>query len=114
MKLQPEIRSWVYEEQLFNEPYEAFYDLLTTPMERVKGGGKGTKVMRGGMVGSTGDRTATIPLQTRPDQPFSRESEKLEIKRLEEAGVKVRQMREELKKELTENEAELARLKAEG
>lgn len=101
----------MYEEQLFNEPFSEFYDLLTTPMERVKGGAKGTRVMKGGMVGSVGERTAAIPLTTRPDQPFSRETEKLELKRLEEAQVKVRELQEDLKKELKEKETEITRLR---
>lgn len=112
MRQQPEIRSWVYEEQLFNEPYENFYNLLTTPVERAKGGNKGTKVHKGGMVGSAGGRDATVPLQSRPDQPFSRETEKLEIKRLEEGRLKVRSMTEFLKKEIMAKEAELESLRA--
>ncbi len=111
MKLEPEIRSWFYEEQIWNEPYEGFFDLMTTPLERVKGGGKGTRVMKGGMVGSTGERTTQIPLTTRPDQPFSRETERLEIKKLEQAQVEIQKMTEALKKETLEKEEELARLK---
>ena len=113
MRLAPSIDSWVYEEQLFNEPYEVFYEILTSPMDRVKGGGgKGTRVMKGGMVGSVGERTALIPLTSRPGQPFSRETERAEIKRLGEARVKVEEMTRELQKELKEKEEELARLKA--
>lgn len=100
-----------YEEQLFNEPYENFYDLLTSPVERVKGGGgKGTRVMKGGMVGSVGERTAMIPLTTRPDQPYSRESEKMELKKLDGALVKVNELTEQLKKEIEEKQAQLAML----
>ncbi|POS85309.1 hypothetical protein EPUL_001482 [Erysiphe pulchra] len=112
MRQRSEIRSWVYEEQLFNEPYENFFNLLTTPLERAKSGGKSTKVLKGGLVGSIGERDATIPLQTRPDQPFSREAEKLEIKRLEEGQIKVRQMVEELRTEIKLKEAELESLRA--
>lgn len=111
MRKKGEVRAWQYDEQLFNEPYEAFYDILTSPMERQKGGGgKGTRVLKGGMVGSVGERTAMIPLTTRPDQPFSRETEKIELRRLEGALVKVDEMTEELKKELREKQAELERL----
>ncbi|KUJ07143.1 yeats-domain-containing protein [Mollisia scopiformis] len=112
MRKGPDIRSWIYEEQLFNEPYNEFYDILTSPMDRGKGGGKGTRVMKGGMVGSVGERTASIPLTTRPDQPFSRETEKIEINRLEEAQVKVKELMEKFGDELREKETELARLKA--
>jgi YEATS domain-containing protein 4 len=113
MRLAPSIDSWVYEEQLFNEPYEGFYDILTSPVDRIKGaGGKGTRVMKGGMVGSVGERTALIPLTSRPGQPFSRETERAEIKRLGEARVKVEEMTGALQRELKEKEEELARLKA--
>ncbi|KAI6248984.1 hypothetical protein HI914_03045 [Erysiphe necator] len=112
MRQQSEIRSWVYEEQLFNEPYESFYSLLTTPLDRVKNSGKSNKVLKGNLAGNFGERNATIPLQTRPDQPFSREAEKLEIKRLEEGQIKVRQMVEELKTEIKLKEVELESLRA--
>lgn len=115
MRQRSEVTSWVYEEQLFNEPYENFYEILTTPLERIKGGGggKGTRVMKGGMVGSTGERTTQIPLTKRPGHPFSRETEKLEIKKLQEANVEVQKLAEELKKEMEEKQQELARLREE-
>ena len=117
MRAEGQVISWAYEEQLFNEPYEQFYELLTNPIDRSKAGagkggkGKGTKVMRGGMVGSTGDRTVTIPLQNRPGQPFSRESEKLEIKKLQEAKGKVDEMVTETQRETRAVERELAELR---
>ncbi|CZR67193.1 related to human AF-9 protein [Phialocephala subalpina] len=114
MRRGPDIKSWIYEEQIFSEPYNEFYDILTSPMPREKGGGgKGTRVMKGGMVGSVGERTASIPLTTRPDQPFSRETEKLEIKRLEEARVKVNDLMDKMSDDLKEKEAELDKLKRE-
>lgn len=106
MRKEEVIKSWVYEEQLFNEPYNEFYDILTSPMDRGKGGGKGTRVMKGGMVGSVGERTASIPLTTRPDQPFSRETERMEIKRLMEANAKVKELQAKLTQDLREKEAE--------
>jgi YEATS domain-containing protein 4 len=112
MRVKGEVIAWVYEEQLFNEPYETFYDIMTSPMERGKGGGKGTKMMKGGMVGSVGERTALIPLQNRPGQPFSRETEKLELKKLREAQAKVEEMVKEIEKELAEKTAEANKLKA--
>lgn len=112
MRKQSEIRSWVYEEQLFNEPFESFYNILTTSIERTKSGSKGTKALKTGLDGSAVGRHATIPLQTRPDQPFSRETEKLEIKRLEDGQIKVREMIEEMRKEITLKEAELENLRA--
>lgn len=112
MRRKGEIRAWGYEEMVFNEPYENFYDLLTSPMDRSKGGkGKGTRIMKGGMVGSVGERTVTLPNSTRPDQPFSRETEVLEIKRMKDAQGKVEELRKEMEKEIKEKEQELATLR---
>jgi YEATS domain-containing protein 4 len=115
MKQKGEVISWSYEEQLFNEPNEQFYELLTNPVDSNatggKGKGKGTKLMRGGMVGSTGERTALIPLANRPGQPFSRETEKKEIRRMVEAKAKVDEMIKEAKRELEDAEKDLMKLK---
>ena len=116
MKAAAQIDAWAYEEQIFNEPYDQFYEILTNPTPRgggkgASGLGKGTKKMGGGMVGSTGERTALIPLASRPGQPFSRETEKAEIKRLREAQEKVDVLARELAVELKEKEQELARLR---
>jgi YEATS domain-containing protein 4 len=113
MKAAPAIIAHCYEEQLFNEPYEQFYELLTNPIARGKGKSAGTKMMKGGMVGSTGERTALIPLASRPDQPFSRETEKLEIKRLQEARRKVEEQNLKAVEELRAKEEELKQLRAE-
>ncbi len=53
-----------------------------------------------------------IPLNTRPGQPFSRETEEAELKRLREAEEKVQQMVTELNGDVKAKEAELAALKA--
>jgi len=115
MKAAKEIISWVYEEQVFNDPYENFYELLTTPMDRSKGAkggmGKGTRVMKGGMVGSVGERTVTIPLGSRPGQPFSKETEREEIKRLRVGLVKLDAMMAQLQEEKVEKEREIAQVR---
>ncbi|TVY85283.1 Protein AF-9-like protein [Lachnellula suecica] len=113
MRLAPTINAHCYEEQIFNEPYEQFYELLTSPIARGKGKNAGTKTMKGGMVSSTGERTALIPLASRPDQPFSRETEKLEIKRLREAKGKIEGMNIRAQEELKAKEEELAKLREE-
>jgi YEATS domain-containing protein 4 len=106
------VRSWQYEEQLFNEPYEQFFEILTSPKEKVKGGsGKGTRVMTGGMVSSVGERTAMIPLTKRPDQPFARETEKEELKKLDAANVKVQELLEEMQRDIKAKQAELDKVK---
>lgn len=116
MKAAPEIIAWNYEEIVFNEPYENFYEILTSPMERTKGAkgamGKGTRIMKGGMVGSVGERVALVPLTSRPGQPYSKETEKNELRRLRDAQIKVDDMMIELKKEIEDKEAERAQLKS--
>ncbi|KXJ97554.1 chromatin-modifying complex subunit AF9 [Microdochium bolleyi] len=122
-----EVVAWVYEEQLFNEPFEEFYKALTTGAHdkgastpATTGGGKGKG--KGKSVpptptftqdGEVKERSAMIPAVTRPGHPFSKETEALEIKRIKEAGDKVHQMISEANRAVKEKEAELIRLKAE-
>lgn len=111
-----EVQAWVYDEMVFNEPYEQFYDILTnpTPREKTNGGkGKQTRTMKGGMVGSVGERTAFIPLTSRPGQPFSKDTERIEVRRLAEGKRKVDAMNEALRRELGDKEDELRRLRRE-
>lgn len=111
-----EVRSWVYDEMVFNEPYEQFYEVLTNPVPREKnngGKGKATRTMRGGMVGSVGERTVFIPMTQRPGQPFSKDGERAEVKKLAEGKKTVDRQNEELRNELREKEEEVKRLKAE-
>ncbi|KAK3942970.1 yeats family-domain-containing protein [Diplogelasinospora grovesii] len=126
--------SWVYEEQIFNEPYEAFYDVLTsgampntttTTTANDKRGGKGGKG-GGGAKTKGGDKkedgpkrseggvlehSAMIPLLNRPGHPFSRETEQLEIKKLKDALVKVEDMTKKLADDLKKKEERLQQLK---
>jgi YEATS domain-containing protein 4 len=117
MEKEGEIRSWCYEEQIFNEPYEQLYDILTSPMDRSKGGkggmAKGTRVLKGGMVGSVGERTATLPLTSRPDQPFSIETERNEQRRIQGALNFVNAENARLERENKEKQETLAKMKAE-
>jgi YEATS domain-containing protein 4 len=116
MKVAKEVTAIHFEEQIFNDPYESFFELMTTPLDRSKGAkgstGKGTRVMQGGMVGSVGERTASIPLTSRPGQPFSRETERNEIKRLKGGIAAVEQMMQELVEQKEKIERETAELKA--
>ncbi|KAL7626252.1 NuA4 histone H4 acetyltransferase complex and the SWR1 complex subunit [Parahypoxylon ruwenzoriense] len=113
-----EVVAWVYEEQLFNEPFEDFYKVLTSGARDKgtsggKGKGKGKSTQQAGESNSdVKERSAMIPLTNRPGQPFSRETEQLEIKRLKEAEEKVDQMVLEMSKTVKAKEAELAALKA--
>lgn len=140
-----EVPAWVYEEQLFNEPYEHFYDILTsgavpssdpnypghgfhpTTNTRGKGAGKGKGALGGGAAAGGGgkdvqakrseggvlERSAMIPMHTRPGHPFSAEAEALELKKLEEAHRKVEKMKAEMIEENTQLQKKLLRLKNE-
>lgn len=120
-----EIVAWVYEEQLFNEPFEEFFKALTTGVHDKgsntaptggKGKGKGKSVAPPPTFtqdGEVKERSAMIPATTRPGHPFSKETEALEIKRIKEAEDKVHQMISEANKSVKAKEAELVRLKAE-
>lgn len=118
-----EVRAFAYEEQVFNEPFEPFYEILTNgnaPSEKGKGkGGAGAGKKKNGANGangtgggSWGDRTASVPARSSPKQPYSRDTEMAEIKRLKLAQIKVEEQTKELKKELAAREAKLAALKA--
>ncbi|KAK0722462.1 YAF9-like protein [Lasiosphaeria miniovina] len=124
-----DIISWTYEEQIFNEPYDAFYDILTSGAFPVssgggggaKGGGKGGKSKDkddqqaqqpqrspGGVL----DRSAMIPLTNRPGQPFSRETEQVEIQKLKDALVKVEELTKQIAEDVQQKEARLRGLRA--
>lgn len=163
-----EVISWVYEEQIFNEPYEPFYDILisgalppsasTLKDGSGSGGGSGTATPtsantpgassnKGGnkkghershsrasvstnkdgknnepkeepfviqrSEGGVLERSAMIPLVNRPGQPFSRETEQLEIQKLKEAKLKVDEMKKQMMEELEKKQKRLEALKAE-
>ena len=108
-----DVISWVYEEQVFNEPYEPFYEILTSGA--LPPGGSKTKGGKGAAPRSEGgvlERSAMIPMTNRPGQPFSRETEALEIKKLREAVGKVNDMAAKLGTELEHKNKKLAELKA--
>ncbi|KAI0440476.1 hypothetical protein F4803DRAFT_467474 [Xylaria telfairii] len=118
MRTGGEVIAWTYEEQVFNEPFEDFFKILTsgardkgTPAGG-KGKGKGKNAAAIVKEGDVKERSAMIPLTTRPGQPFSRETEEAELKRLREAEEKVQQMIAELNKTVKSKEGELAALKA--
>ncbi|KAJ8120163.1 hypothetical protein ONZ43_g3062 [Nemania bipapillata] len=124
MRTGGEVIAWTYEEQVFNEPFEEFYKILTSgardkgapaPGAGGKGKGKGKNAFTSATTGKDGDvkeRSAMIPLTTRPGQPFSRETEEAELKRLREAEEKVHQMIASLNQAVKAKEEELATLKA--
>jgi YEATS domain-containing protein 4 len=104
-----EVTSWVYEEQLFNEPYEHFFDILTgRGSEKAKNKGAHGKAQSL----SATERSAVIPTRQMPDQPYARDTEQLELQRLKEARSKVDAMTKKVLADLKEKENTLASLKA--
>ena len=118
-----EIRSWSYEEQLFNEPFDAFFQILTSGAvpKGWKGGagGKGKGKNRpppplpAPDSGEIWEHTALIPNHTRPGQPFSRETEAAEVRKLKEAQARTEQMCQTVLADLKGKEELLAKLKEE-
>ncbi|KAL1998699.1 hypothetical protein VTN02DRAFT_5720 [Thermoascus thermophilus] len=100
-----------YEEVVFNEPVEQFYDILT--------GGTGAAQPSKGKAGKNskqvvqqqGGRTAEIPYNESPKNPYSRTTENKELDRLAAALKTVDQMLKEERAKLTEREKRLAELK---
>ncbi|PWY87167.1 yeats-domain-containing protein [Aspergillus sclerotioniger CBS 115572] len=107
-----------YEEVVFNEPVEQFYELLTgvgagtgTSGGGQKGkGGKNTKQSQ--MLLQRGVRTAEIPFNETPENPYSKGAESSEMDRLGEANKTVEGMIKLERERLIEREKKLAELRA--
>jgi YEATS domain-containing protein 4 len=100
-----------YEEVIFNEPVEQFYDLLTggpaTGSQTAKGkGGKHAK-----QASHAVGRTAEIPFAESPGNPYSKATESKELDRLTEALKNVDELLKEERSKLVEREKKLAELK---
>jgi YEATS domain-containing protein 4 len=108
------IRSLCYEEVLFNEPLDVFYEALTGGSGNVAGQkGKGAKGGAGGKgKGAAPPKvpTAEIPERNAPGNKFSREEESRELDRLGEAVKQVEKMVQEEKEKLVEEEKKLQEL----
>jgi YEATS domain-containing protein 4 len=103
------VSSICYEEVLFNEPVEHFYDILTGGAQITKSKGKGAK----GMI--KGPPTAEIPEKSYGSNKYSREEEGKELDRLGEAVKKVEELVAKEKESLVVEEAKLQELeKTEG
>lgn len=125
-----------YEEVIFNEPAEPFYEILTGGSGGGAAGGGGGKAGRGGKTaagkgrggkggagagrgggdsGSGVGRTAEIPLRSTKENIFSRDTEGKELDRMKEAIKKVDELIGEEREKLSTREAMLESLrKAEG
>lgn len=104
------VKSICYEEVLFNEPVEQFYEVLVGAGSSVKG-----KSAKAGKLAAKGPPTAEIPERISKDNVFSREEESKELDRLGEAVKTVEKMIMEEKAKLITEEARLQELeKTEG
>ena len=109
------IISQTYDEVVFNEPVENFYEILTSgappPSGRGKGGSKGSKQASFNKKG--GERSAEIPYAESADNPFSQKSEAKEMDHLGEAKKLVENLLKEERNKLIEREKILVQLRAE-
>ncbi|PNH67561.1 hypothetical protein VD0002_g2172, partial [Verticillium dahliae] len=132
-----EVRAWIYEDQLFSEPYETFYEILTSgahPKGHPGGAAAGAGKAGGGGGGGGGagkgktkalpplpdknapavwERTAIVPAHSKPGHEFSRDTEQLEIEKLKDAQDAAQKLCKSMLDELKDKEAQLARLKEE-
>jgi len=123
-----DIISWNYEEQLFNEPYEPFYNILISgahlkghPPPDASGGGKGKGKGKGAKPpplpdpssGVVLERSALIPKAMSDKSPFSRETEQLELEMLQRALAKAEELTAKTKEENLQKEKLLGDLKTE-
>ncbi|CAI7632824.1 unnamed protein product [Penicillium manginii] len=92
-----------YEEVIFNEPVEPFYEVLT--------GGPAGSVPRAKGKNAKAGRTADIPMGDTPKNPYSKTTENKELDRMSEATKTVEQMIKEEKDRLVEREKKLAELR---
>jgi len=98
-----------YEEVVFNEPSESFYEILTNPHPPAKGKSKSSKLKK------QVERTAEIPEKESASNPYSNQTEFKELDRIKEAIKQVETMVDEEKEKLGEREKELDELrKSEG
>lgn len=112
-----------YEEIIFNEPVEAFYDVLTAgappPPPRTGksfASSKGSKqsTMVKGRAANAGERSAEIPYAETGENPYCQKTEGKELDRLNEAIKTVEAMVKEERARLEERERVLEGLRKEG
>ena len=105
------ITSQNYEEVLFNEPVEQFYNLLTAGTAAAGGPSKGKSGKGAKQAQQPSGRTAEIPYADSPKNPYSQKTEGKELDRLGEAIKTVDQMLKEEKAKLLDREKKLEELK---
>jgi len=104
-----------YEEIIFNEPVEPFYELLTSGASPQPTRGKGSKGSKQAMMKRNSERSAEIPYSESAENPYSQKTEGTELDRLNEAIKTVEQMVKDERTKLAEREKVLTELrKSEG
>ena len=103
------VGSQCYDEVCFNEPSEAFYEVLTGGAPGRGKGGKGGKGARG-KAGAM-ESTAEIPAHESRDNPYSVRTEEKELDRLGAAVKQVEALVKEEAERLAEREKELEELR---
>jgi len=108
------VDSVCYEEVLFSEPVEGFYDVLTGGAAAAQGGGKTGKAGKAGKTskGESLKGTAEIPERSAAGNKYSREEEGKELDRLGEAVKMVQKLIKEEKDLLVVEEKKLQDLEA--
>jgi YEATS domain-containing protein 4 len=105
-----------YEEVLFNEPVEQFYEILTGGGTGAGGGqttnkGKGGKGAKQAQLAPASSRTAEIPFADSPGNPYSKKAEADEMDRMGQAIKTVEKMVDEEREKMHEREWKLEALK---
>lgn len=102
-----------YEEVVFSEPVEPFYEILTSGPP-VPARGKGAKGSKQASVKKQGERSAEIPFANSEGNPFSVREEGMELDRLREAMKTVEGMVKGERAKLAEKEKVMEKLRKEG
>ncbi|KAL6716809.1 NuA4 histone H4 acetyltransferase complex and the SWR1 complex subunit [Lecanora helva] len=113
--------SQCYEEVLFNEPVEGFFDILTSGPPPVSGrGGKGGAGGKGGGAKNQiagrprqGERSAEVPERESKENPYCLREELREVERLREAEREVERLVGVERERLREKEGEMEGLRKE-
>ena len=100
-----------YEEIIFNEPVEPFYDLLTSGAPPPPTRGKGSKASKQAALKRNNERSAEIPYAESAENPYSQKTEGQELDRLNEAIKTVEQMVKNERTKLGEREKVLTELR---
>ena len=101
-----------YEEIIFNEPTEQFYDIMTSgPVPPARG--KGSKGSKQSSMRKASERSAEIPYAETADNPYSQKTEGKELDRLREALKTVESLLKEERGQLEEKEKLLEKIKKE-